>query len=188
MNAHPASAAERHKYCICHIEDWVLAKWRTFKEGMVIKQSVSLVIVLMVILPGINIAETSPQKWELSAVLGIWNEKGPHWSESSFSIMAMGGYYPVKYLGAELSVAHFSDEGILSANLVLRLPISRHIIPFISPGLGICIYGGVHYNLGGGMFVRAAERMAIRSVYRNWGYEGNYGTESTFMGGLSYCF
>jgi hypothetical protein len=154
-----------------------------------IKKAVFICIILMVLLTGTNLAQEAPKKWGFSVIAGVWKEELNEWrSYTSFSFMGIGGFYPNRNFGIEITAnrAH-RDDLFFSGNLLLGLPVSQRLTPFLTFGWGLCIHGEQFSNLGGGLNFRIIDQLTLRAEYRNWIGRDNDSKE-TMLGGFTYSF
>lgn len=155
------------------------------------RKAIVLLIALAFVASGGDLWAQEGKKWEFSlSAAGV--------SASSEVLRVIPGgvfsctYYPTKVIGVEfgtLVVISDSAFALLTGGVIVSLPNLQRVIPYVAGGVWTTTFGGIGWNIGGGLKIRATETLALRFEYRRWALfeELEYGA-NFFSGGISIFF
>lgn len=130
-----------------------------------------------------NLFADARKKGEISFGGGLFLSE---YDSLSFGAASLG-YYS-KFIGGEVNGAIFEGGAVIGGNLIVGHFDNQRLIPFATGGIWTTAFGGLGYNIGGGIKMKLSEEFAIRAEYRRYFVGDSDWGVNTIIGGISLFF
>jgi hypothetical protein len=130
-----------------------------------------------------DLGAQNKKRGEISLGGGIFFADG---GSSAFGAVSLGFYEP--FIGVELNGAILEGGALIGGNLSVGPFAALRFIPYATGGIWTTTFGGVGFNVGGGIKLRLTEAFALRTEYRRYIFGDSDWGVNALIGAISWFF